>query len=277
MIIDSHTHFYDPARAEGILWPPAGSPLYRTVLPEHFKAVATPAGVTGTVVVEASPLLEDNQFILDLAENEPALVGFIGNLDLRDEKFSEHLDRFSAHTKFRGIRARGFSIEELMSGPEMKNLEYLSSKGLTLDLMVKPTTLGQACDFATRLPNLNIVVDHIAHVPIDGYAPNSMWRDGIQRLSRHPKVYCKLSRLTESATEWPASKSPKYYRPTIEVLWETFGPERLPWGSNWPVTELASDYATNLSIVLPFLEDKSDEDRESVLWKASKNAYGWIE
>ena len=72
MIIDTHTHFYDPTRPEGVPWPPADNELlYRTVLPEHHRALAAPEGVTGTVVVEASAWLADNQWILDLAAADP--------------------------------------------------------------------------------------------------------------------------------------------------------------------------------------------------------------
>ena len=77
MIIDTHTHFYDPTRPEGVPWPPADNELlYRTVLPEHHRALAVPEGVTGTVVVEASAWLADNQWILDLAADDPGSSGW---------------------------------------------------------------------------------------------------------------------------------------------------------------------------------------------------------
>ena len=161
MIIDSHTHFYDPTRPLGVPWPQKGSPLYRTVLPADFQRVATPLGVTATVVVEASPLLEDNQWILDLAETDESIVGFIGNLDLHDGAFRANLARFSANPKYRGIRARGFEIDELLEGPAFANLEHLASTGLVVELMVKPTTLAQAVEFARRLPGLTIIIDHL--------------------------------------------------------------------------------------------------------------------
>ena len=81
ILIDTHTHFYDPTRAQGVPWPPREDKLlYRTVLPKDYRALAVPQPVTGTVIVEASPWLEDNQWVLDLSEREPFIVGFVGNL-----------------------------------------------------------------------------------------------------------------------------------------------------------------------------------------------------
>jgi L-fuconolactonase len=274
MIIDSHTHFYDPARPGGVPWPPADSSLYRTVLPADFRAVASPCGVDATVVVEASPLLEDNDWILDIAGNDPSIVGFIGNLDLCDDRFAGHLERLARNPIFRGIRARGFAIDELSGGPELAGLERLAALGLVAEIMVKPATLLDACALARRLPGLTLIVDHIAHVAIDGASPDPIWLDGIARLSEYRNVYCKLSRLTESAVTRPAPSDPAFYRPTIEALWNTFGPERLLWGSNWPVTELASDYATSLSVATAFLADRRHAERERVLWKTAVEAYG---
>src|ERR1041385_4920670 len=107
MIIDTHTHFYDPTRPQGVPWPePTDELLYRRVLPEDYKALAVPEGVTGTVVVEASQWVEDNDWILGLAAEEPFIVGFVGNLQPGAEGFGENLDRFAANPLFRGIRPR---------------------------------------------------------------------------------------------------------------------------------------------------------------------------
>ena len=89
MIIDTHTHFYDPTRPEGVPWPPPDNELlYRTVLPEHFKAEASPHGVTGTVVVEAACTVEDNQWILDMADRDPVIVGYVGRLESGTPQFA---------------------------------------------------------------------------------------------------------------------------------------------------------------------------------------------
>jgi predicted TIM-barrel fold metal-dependent hydrolase len=104
-IIDTHTHFYDPTRPHGVPWPPQNDKvLYRRVLPADYKALPKPQPVTGTVVVEASPWVEDNQWILDLAAKETFIVGFVGNLAVGAEDFRPNLARFSTNQLFRGIR-----------------------------------------------------------------------------------------------------------------------------------------------------------------------------
>src|SRR5205085_9380769 len=106
-VIDTHTHFYDPARPQGVPWPAKDDPfLYRTVLPPEYEGLARPLGVTGTVVVEASPWVEDNQWVLDLAARDPFLVGVVGNLGPGEDDFAAHLTRFAKNRLFRGIRLR---------------------------------------------------------------------------------------------------------------------------------------------------------------------------
>lgn len=109
-IIDTHTHFYDPSRPQGVPWPPKDdSVLYRRVLPRDFRTLAEPLGITGTVVVEASPWEEDNQWILDLAAQDPFLLGLVGHLKPGRPEFRDQLIRFAAHRRFRGIRTGGWN------------------------------------------------------------------------------------------------------------------------------------------------------------------------
>ena len=139
MIIDTHTHFYDPTRPAGVSWPdPNDDVLYRPVYPEHHKALAIPEGVTGTVVVEASTWVEDNQWILDLAENEPFIVGFVGNLDIESADFEDNLEHYAANPLFRGVRLRGVDIGKVASGGNLENIERLGAKDLSVDLLSPP-------------------------------------------------------------------------------------------------------------------------------------------
>ena len=107
MIIDTHTHFYNPFRPQGVPWPEKDDEiLYRRALPEDYKALAVPEGVTGTVMVECSPWVEDNQWVLDLAAADPFVVGLVGHLEPDDPEFAVHLERFASDPVFVGIRAR---------------------------------------------------------------------------------------------------------------------------------------------------------------------------
>lgn len=275
MIIDSHTHFFDPTRLGGVPFPPKDSAIYRPVLPEHFRVVSQHLGVTGTVVVEASPLVEDNGWILDLVATDPSVVGFIGNLDIRIPDFKDYVTRYSANQLFRGVRARGYEISELFEDTARNNLSFLSAHNLSLDVLAQPDELDLVARLASTHSDLKIVIDHTAHVKIDGGDPDPVWRSGIESISAYNTVILKLSRLPECSVEWPATHDPAYYRPTIEWLWKMLGSERIMWGSNWPVAEFASDYATTLNVVLDFLDDKSETEKQNVLWRTSQEVYGW--
>ena len=105
-IIDTHTHFYDPARPQGVPWPSREEKLlYRRVLPAHFKNIAQPLGVTGAIVIEASAWIEDNQWVLDLIARDPFLLGLVGHLEPGQPDFARHLARFRKSPRFLGIRA----------------------------------------------------------------------------------------------------------------------------------------------------------------------------
>jgi len=277
MIIDTHTHFYDPTRPEGVPWPdPGDEVLYRRVLPGDYKALAVPQGVSGTVVVEASEWVEDNQWILDLAAKEPFIVGFVGNLQPGSGDFGSNLERFSANPLFRGIRPRGANIRNFEKDEFLADIKKLAAKDLEIDLLVGPEGLPDLAFLASSIPELRIVINHIAGVRIDGKLPDSVWIEGMKMTAEHPNVYCKVSGLVESAQESPAPDDVGYYTPTLDVLWEAFGEDRLIYGSNWPVSERFADYATVQRIVMEYFKTKGQEATEKYFWKNAKAAYKWI-
>jgi L-fuconolactonase len=277
MIIDTHTHFYDPTRPKGVPWPdPNDKVLYKRVLPVDYKALAIPQGVSGTVVVEASEWVEDNQWILDLAAKEPFIVGFVGNLDPGSKDFGSNLDRFSANPLFRGIRPRGANNSNLGKTDFLTNIEKLANKDLEIDLLIGPEGLPDVAFMASKIPELRIVINHIAGVRIDGKSPDPVWTEGMQKAAEHPNVYCKVSGLVESAQENPAPDDVGYYTPTLDVLWEAFGEDRLVYGSNWPVSERFADYATVQRIVMEYFKTKGQEATDKYFWKNAKAAYKWL-
>ncbi len=277
MIVDSHIHLYDPTRPQGVPWPDPKDQIYRTILPRDFLEVAALPGVSNAIIVEASPWLDDNQWILDTIADEAAILGFVGNLDLGSEDFPMWIERFTANPLFRGIRARRIENRKLMGEPHRTHLKGLASAGLSLDMLVRYQSLDDVASLARAVPDLRIIVDHLGHPPIDGGEPPAAWREGILRCAEHPQVFCKLSRITEATVSWPAPTDPAFYRPTLEHLWESFGSARLLWGSNWPVAEKAGNYATTLSVVEAFLAEVDPADREAILWATSKEAYRWKE
>ncbi len=278
MIVDVHTHFYDPSRPQGVPWPPEDNDLlYRTILPKHFLEVARPHGVEATVVVEASKWIEDNQWILDLAESNPCIVGFVGNLDPKSKDFERNLDRFAANPLFRGIRVglqRG-SLEDQQT--LIPQLQRVANRDLQLDLMTSAAQLSTNAAIAAHIPELRIVIDHVAHVDVTGEAPDPEWVRGIETIAQHDNIYCKVSGMVERAAVQPAPEEPAYYEPTLDVLWGAFGEDRLVYGSNWKVCERAAPYGTVFKIVSDYVSARGEDAADKFFCRNSKAAYKWLE
>ena len=278
MIIDTHTHIYDPTRPEGVPWPPKDNELlYRTVLPTDSRRVSSAHGVTGTVIVEASVWVDDNDWVLDIAAADPFVVGVVGWLDLRDKGFAAYLSRFAKNPLFRGIRPRQTAASDWLSGDCLRNLKALADADLSLDLIARPDELATVAGIAEKVPSLRIILDHIAHVRIDGEEPDPVWTDGMTRVVEHPNVFCKASGFVEASAQSPAPTDATYYRPTLDFLWKSFGENRLVFGSNWPVCEMKASYATMFNLLWSYMEEKGESARDKVFRQNARTVYKWLD
>jgi predicted TIM-barrel fold metal-dependent hydrolase len=281
-IVDTHTHFYDPTRKEGVPWPGKGTPLHRTVLPADWRKVASPHGVTDTVIVEASQRVEDNQWILDLAAGEKCIAGFIGNLDPTDAGFSANLKRFAANPLFRGIRWRGDLVRIDATLDQVKRrARELSDAGLVLELNGRPAMLAHAAKIARELPGLRIMIDHVGGAGDPAHLGDE-WREGIAAAGKSKNVFLKVSALTEqtgqSAKQYgSAPRDTAYYKPVLDHCWECFGEDRLVYGSNWPVCEKGGAYGDQFKIVSEYFGAKGAGASGKYFWKNSREVYRWID
>ena len=277
-IIDTHTHFFDPNRSIGVPWPSEDdSVLYKPTFPEELIGLSAPHGVTGTVVVEASPWIEDNQWILDLAEKNPVILGFVGNLDVFDGRFDKNLDRFSSHSLFSGVRIGRDALQSGRRDQLISALKELASRELALDILLGAEELPTLCRIADMVPELHIMIDHVAHVVIDGGEPDQLWKDGIAACGQREHIYCKVSGLVEASTTKPAPADPSFYRPTLDALFEAFGPERLSYGSNWPVCRIAGEYATVFSIPREYFAAMGESVTDAIFRKNALECYRCVE
>jgi L-fuconolactonase len=274
-VIDTHTHFYDPTRPAGVPWPPEGSKLYRRVMPSDWLAVAAPLGVRQTVVVEASPWVEDNQWILDLAAREESIVGFVGNLDPGDAQFAANLRRFAANPLFRGIRWRSDLVPiDRNHDAVLAGAKLLSELGLQLDLNGPATALPQAARLASDVPALPIVINHLGGSG-DPQNLHPQWKQNIRELAKSKNVYMKVSALVEQmpAAQGDAPRQTAYYEPVLDHLWECFGEDRLIYGSNWPVSDRGAPYDVVFGIVKEYFAGKGQTASEKYFWKNALAAY----
>ncbi|MDX1969970.1 MAG: amidohydrolase family protein [Planctomycetaceae bacterium] len=278
-IVDTHTHFYDPSRPQGVPWPGKNDPfLYRTVLPAEYRGFAAPLGVVGTVVVEASPWVEDNQWVLDLADQDPFVLGLVGNLPPGTDDFRKHYNRFAKHPKFRGIRVNAGPLAEGLPKPEfLADIRRLQETDRELDINGGPSLLPLVDQLATTLPDLRIVINHLANVRIDGATIPADYLRDLKAAAAHPQVFMKVSALVEGASQGTrkAPGDPEYYRPILNAVWEVFGEDRVIYGSNWPVSARFADYKTVQTIVQAFVSDKSPAAQAKFFRGNALAAYRW--
>ncbi len=277
-IIDCHTHFYDPSRPQGVPWPAKSSSLYRTVLPADLKALPKFRPVHGTVIVEASQWIEDNDWLLALAESDPFIAGIVGRLPVGNPDFKSLIQRYSKHRFYRGIRASAVGLKEPISTGNFADFETLADHDLSLDINGDLESFNVASAIASRVPSLRIIVNHIGNVSIDESGPPQEWRAAVLRASAAPNVFCKISGLVEGASRngRKAPHSLPMYAPYLDAVWSAFGDNRVIYGSNWPVSESAASYETLQRIAMEHAFSKGKTAAQRFCALNAKDAYKWI-
>jgi predicted TIM-barrel fold metal-dependent hydrolase len=275
-IIDTHTHFYDPTRPQGVPWPPKNDPiLYKPSLPARFDALVRPLGVTGTIVIESNALLEDNQWVLDLAKDNPIIKGFMGHLEAGQPGFRTNLARFARNRLFRGIRLNGRAIAAGLTQPAfLDDLRRMADLDLALDAIGDPPLYGDLVTLTDRVQNFRVIVDHMPLDMTGGEAARARDRLALLELGRRPQVYSKVSGVLRQINGRVPDRAVDY-KNQLDELWTTFGPDRLVYGSNWPVSDRVAPYATVLQVVREYFAAKGAEAQEKYFWRNSVAFYKW--
>jgi predicted TIM-barrel fold metal-dependent hydrolase len=235
-----------------------------------------PVPVRGTVVVEASSWVRDNDWLLELGQKDAFILGIVGNLPVGKEEFSTLLKRFSANPLFRGIRIGEQSLRSLTPSGE-KHLGELADAGLTLDLLGGEGMLAPAAKLARKVPHLRLILDHVGGPDFKQGQVSSSWRDGIEACGQQPNIFCKLSGLVEATGKADGTAPADYlhYMPILQHVLAAFGEERLVYGSNWPVSERFASCYTVQQIVTEFCRSKSPRMEKLVLGENSRTFYQW--
>lgn len=276
-IVDTHIHLYDTTRDGGVPWPPeSDTVLYRPVLPPDFGKVSDENGITATVIVEASSLLADNQWVLDLVKSEPnRYIGLVGSLEVGTPSFAASLISLSADPRFVGIRIRDRPRgEAYFNDAVWSDLKLLAEMDQTLDVLMANFSLEDVDQIARRIPTLKILVNHVAGANIDGKPVDSEWARQLAKVAQNSNVYCKVSGLFQQSHKQPSPVDLVFYKPVLDELWNVFGEDRLIYGSNWPVTMRGGSYASYKNIVMEFLEPKGTEAMEKILADNAYEFYG---
>ena len=280
-VIDSHVHFFDPGRPGGVPWPTPDVPvLYKPALPRRLEDLSKPFGVTGCIAIECSPLLEDNDWLLEVAASDPFVLGIIGDLDPGDAAYRSQLERLHQNKLFLGIRYGNLWGRDLLTDlgkPRfMEGLHALSEAGLVFESAnPDPRLIRALLQIADALPQLRIVIDHLPNARVVG-DPHTVraYRHHLERLSQHTLVYVKLSEIS-TIRDGALVRDRQFYREKLDPLWDLFGPDRVIFGSDWPNSDQIAPYDQTFAIVSEYVATKSPAGSELYFWKNSKSAYRW--
>lgn len=281
-IVETHIHFWQVSRPGGVPWPtPAEGPIYRDVLPADYTAMARANGVVAAGIVEASGIVEDNQWILDLVRHDRFYSFFVGNLEIGSSTFARDLARFDRDKRFVGIRGylTGPAEGITLSAAQLANLRDLARRGMTLDIISRGTKnpKDQVQALCTAVPDLRIVIDHLGGAkgppPVD-----PTWELEIRRLADVcPNLHMKFSSFYDMYAPgdvvFPSPTDLASYKAHFDVLMTAFGEDRLIWGSNWPVIGLHGTFEAQIAIAEAYLAPFGHEVRDKVMFKNALRFY----
>jgi predicted TIM-barrel fold metal-dependent hydrolase len=260
-IIDAHIHLFDTLRP-------------------GYAALSTPFGVVGAIAIEASPLLSDNQWLLNVAADNPLIVGIIGDLVPGSATFQQDLDRLHGDQLFLGIRYGNLWNRDLSVDLEapgfIEGLKALARAGLVFETAnPDPRLIAAIVEVAERVPDLRIVIDHLPHAPIptEKDAQDEYWSN-LRLLAQSPRVFVKLSEIPVLANKKLVT-DPRVYQASVDILWNMFGEDHVLFGSDWPNSDNVATYAQTFSIVRSYMARKTYGAREKYFWKNSLAAYRW--
>ena len=277
-IVDSHIHLFDVSRPQGVPWPPKNSSIYHTALPERFRRVTAPFHVAAAIEIECSPWPADNQWVLGVAARDPIIAGTVGDLEPGTKGFREQFDALCRNALFLGLRYGnlwGRDLSEQVSHPAfISDLKLVAARGLVLDTANPDALLMHAVvRLGDSIPDLKIVVDHLPELalPADPAARKNCEAD-LRRLGQRPQVFAKVSGIVRNV----GGRVPldiDFYRDRLDPIWETFGPERVLYGSDWPNCDQWATYSDVFRLAHEFIAPKGPAAAEKYFGKNALRVY----
>ena len=272
MRIDSHQHFwkFDPVRHAWI--DSSMQNIAKDFLPKDLKPLLESNLMDGCIAVQADQSETETEFLLKLAEENSFIKGVVGWVDLSAEDISQRLEVFSKNPLFKGVRhvlqaeKEGFMLQD----PFLKGISELKNFNLTYDILIYPNQLEEARLLIEKNPDQPFVLDHLAK-PYIKQQKIKNWASDIKELAKYKNVYCKLSGMVTEAdwNHWQFENFKKY----LSVAFDTFGSDRLMFGSDWPVCLLAGSYEHVVKIIDLFIENLEQEEKNNIMGGNACNFY----
>ncbi len=277
MIVDAHHHFWDPGAADYPWLTEELAVIRRPFEPDDLAPELAATGVRATVLVQTRSSQDETAGFLALAAATPFIRGVVGWVDLTDPSVADTIDTLRAGTggdHLVGIRHQAHDEPDadwLLRDDVVRGVRAVGAAGLVYDLLIRSRELPAALELARRLPDARFVIDHLAKPPIATGALEP-WRTGIAGFAPLEHVACKVSGLVTEAdwSSWTAAD----LQPIVDHAIEVFGPERLLFGSDWPVCLLAATYAQVVGTAGRLLEGLSDGELGAVMGANATRIYG---
>ena len=278
MRIDSHHHVWDlSVREQGWMVGEALNPIKKNFSINDLRQAITGCGIDKTVVVQTVTNYDETPELLELADTDDLVAGVVGFLKIDAEDAISHLDSYQSLRGFKylvGIRDIAHDYEDVkyLSKPQViKNVQELGKRGLVYDLLTKTPHMRAAIDLVKACPNTKFVLDHISK-PYIAKGDMQPWADQITELASFENVVVKVSGLFTEA-DWKNWKKEDFW-PYLEHITKSFTPNRMMFGSDWPVCLLAATYKQSIDLVEEFTS-KFSESEKNAFWAGTANkAYG---
>ena len=276
IMIDAHQHFWQLSQPFDYEWldNPALTVIRRDYLPTDLKPHLEATGVKKSIFVQTQHNLEENRWVLGIAEQTDWLVGVVGWVDLASDACEEQLLEFKDHPKFVGVRhvTQDEPDEDFIIRPEiLRGLKILEEHSVPFDLLFYVQHLKHAGQLGRELPELPLVIDHLSKPKIKAHSIDD-WLPQLKSAAQHENIYCKLSGMITEA-DWGKWK-PTDLKPYVEAALEHFGPSRCMYGSDWPVCELAGSYEQVYGTLKEVLGPISDDEAYEIFEGTARRFYG---
>ena len=273
LIVDSHHHFWDLGRLDYSWMPPGDRVLARNYLPSDLAPRLERSGVSATALVQATHSPEEAGFLLDLAESTDFVAGVVAWVDLTSPDVGETLDQLQRRPRLVGVRHQVHDEPDdawLARSDVVRGLKELARRGLAYDLLLRPQHLKYVPPLVEQVPDLRLVVDHIAK-PLIASGTMEPWATDLAAVAAIPGVYCKLSGMVTEAdhSDWSVDD----LEPYVAHVVDQFGFDRLMWGSDWPVCLLAAGYDQVLRAAVEAVGPMSDEQRAGLMGRNAVEFY----
>ncbi|MGO4528261.1 amidohydrolase [Paenibacillus sp. 2TAF8] len=264
MKLDAHQHFWNyNIRDYGWIGEEM-SVIQRSFLPEDLQPILTDSGVSGCVAVQARQSLEETNWLLELADKHDFIKGVVGWVDLCSDEASSQLEKVAANPWLKGVRhviQDEPDVKFVLREDFQKGIALLEQYNLAYDLLVSKEQLPYAVELVQKFPQQRFVIDHLAKPDIKA-GVISPWKEAMEAMASYSNVYCKLSGMVTEAdwNKWTQED----FSPYLDTVLQAFGPERVMYGSDWPVCTVAGTYGDVINLLQTHVQSLPEAEQQLI-------------